>query len=98
MIDPHDFARKQLELTGEFGKYLLDHPEVDGCLPEGAYVYFNIVGETAFNQYSQELAKRRQDAGVPVICVRVKGLAPPQGSRLIEPVVEPAPAGSRSTG
>jgi hypothetical protein len=52
------FAQKQLELTAEFGKYVFDHPEVDERLPDGAYVYFEIAGESEFNVYSRSLAKR----------------------------------------
>ena len=93
MIDPHDFAQRQLELTAEFGKYVFDHPEVDERLPNGAYVYFEVAGELEFNDYSLSLAERQQrQNGAPVILVRIQGLAPPQGSRLIEPVIEPAPA------
>ena len=93
MIDPHDFAEKQLELTAEFGKYVFDHPEVDEQLPEGAYVYFEVAGEPEFNEYSRSLAGRqRQESGAPVVLVRIQGLEPPQGSRLIAPVIEPAPA------
>jgi hypothetical protein len=89
MIDPHDFARRQLELTAEFGKYLFDHSEMDERLAQGAYVYFHIDDEPEFNQYSRELAERRQrEEGVATVLVRVKGLAPPQGSRLIDPVIE----------
>lgn len=90
MIDPHQFARKQFELTAEFGKFVFDHPEVDERLPDGAYVYFEVAGEAEFNQYSRALAERqRQEDGTPVVLVRIKGLAPPQGSRLIDPVIEP---------
>ena len=93
MIDPHDFAQKQLELTGEFGKYLFDHPEVDDSLPEGAYVYFEVAGEPEFNQYTLSLAeKQRRETGAPIVRVRIQGLAPPQRSRLIAPVIEPTPA------
>jgi len=92
MIDLHDFAKKQLELTAEFGKYVFDHPEVDEQLPDGAYVYFEVAGEPEFNEYSCSLAGRqREDGGVPVVLVRIQGLAPPQGSRLIAPVIERAP-------
>jgi Family of unknown function (DUF5647) len=92
MIDPHQFAQKQLELTAEFGKYVFAHPEADDLLPEGAFVYFEIEGEPEFSEYSRELAvKQRHEEGVPVVLVRVKGLAPPQVSRLIDPVIEPAP-------
>jgi hypothetical protein len=91
MIDSREFAQKQFELAAEFGKLVFDHPEIDERLPEGAFVYFEIAGEPEFNHYSRELADRQQrEEGVPVVVVRVKGLAPSQGSRLIEPVIEPA--------
>ena len=90
MIDPPEFAQKQLELTGEFGKYVIDHPEADDLLPPESYIYFEIAGEEEFNRFSRELAEKRlRETGPPIICVRVKGLAPPQGSRLIDPVIEP---------
>jgi len=91
MIDAHDFAQKQLELTAEFGKYLFDHPEVDERLAEGAYVYFEIAGEADFNEYSRSLAQhQRREHGAPIVLVRIQGLAPRQGSRLLQPVIEPA--------
>ncbi len=93
MIDRHAFADKQLELTAEFGKFIFDHPEVDDQLPDGAYIYFQIDGEDEFNRYSRELAERHsREERVPVVLVRAKGLAPLQGSRLIDPVIEPASA------
>jgi hypothetical protein len=82
-----------LELAGEFGKFVFEHPEIDERLPDGAFVYFEIAGEPEFNRYSRELAERQRiEEGVPVVLVRVKALAPPQGSRLIEPVIEPVSA------
>jgi len=89
MSDPREFAKKQFELAAEFGKYVFAHPEVDERLPDGAFVYFEIEGEPDFRQYSKELAaKQRREEGVPVVLVHVKGLAPPQQSRLIDPVIE----------
>jgi hypothetical protein len=86
MIDPQSFADRQMELTAEFARYVLQHPEVDAALPEDAYVYFEVEGETEFNDYSRQLAERHQRQETrETVCVRVKGLAPPQGSRLIEP-------------
>ncbi len=76
-----------------FGKYLFDHPELQERLADGAFVYFEVAGEADFNQYSRELADARQrQHGTPVVLVRVKRLAPPQGSRLIDPVVNPVSA------
>jgi hypothetical protein len=93
MISPFDFARKQMELTSEFGQYVVDHPEVDELLPERSHIYFQVAGEDEFNRYSRELAERqRRQEGLPTVLVRIQGLAPPQGSRLIDPVIEPSPA------
>ena len=89
MIDPHKFSQKQLELTAEFGKFVFDHPEVDEQIPNGAYVFFDIEGEPEFNRYSRQLANEQRQEGVPVVVVRTRGLAPRQGSRLIEPVIAP---------
>lgn len=92
MIDPHQFSERQFELTAEFGKYLFEHPELDEQMPDGAYVCFEIAGETDFNRYSRELAERQcQEEQVPVVVVRIKGLVPPQNSRLIDPVIEAMP-------
>lgn len=91
MIATHDFARRQMELTAEFAQYIVENPEVDERLPERSYIYFAVAGEDAFNQYSRELAMRQlREEGLPIVCVRTKGLAPPHGSRLIDPVIEPA--------
>lgn len=93
MIERHEFTQKQFELTAEFGKFVFEHPDVDERLPDGAFVYFQIEGENEFNQYSRQLAERQQrEEGVPAVLVRVKGLPPPQGSRLIDPVIEQPPA------
>lgn len=90
MIDPHDFSHKQFELLAEFGKYVIDHPEVDERLPDSAYIFFEIADEPAFNRYSRLLAEQqREREGLPIVCVRAAGLAPPQRSRLIDPVIDP---------
>jgi hypothetical protein len=93
MMSPFDFAKKQMELTAEFAQYVVDHAEVDDLLPPQSFIYFEVAGEEEFNRYSRELAdKQLREEGLPLVCVRIKGLAPPHGSRLIDPVIEPAPA------
>lgn len=92
-MNPFDFAKKQMELTAEFAQYVVDHPEVDDLLPPQSFIYFEVAGEVGFNRYSRELAdKQLREEGLPLVCVRIKGLAPPHGSRLIDPVIERAPA------
>ena len=92
-MNAEQFADKQMELAAEFAQYVADHPEVDQVLPEKSHIYFEIEGEPEFNRTSRELAecKRRQE-GVPLVLVRIKGTATPQGSRLIDPVIEPVAA------
>jgi hypothetical protein len=93
MINPQEFADKQLELTAEFGKYVIDHAEVDAVLPAESHVYFEIAGEEEFNRYSRQLAEKQlAEQGLPLVCVKIKGLAPAQGSRLIDPIIEPISA------
>jgi len=93
MMSSYDFARIQMELATEFAQYVVDHPEVDERLPEQSYIYFEVAGENDFNRYSRELAHwQHHEEGLPIVCVHIQGLAPRQGSRLINPVIEPAPA------
>ena len=88
-MDVHDFSQRQAELMSEFARYVVDHPEVDASLPEHSYIYFEVAGEHEFNRYSRELAENHhRKERVPTVLVRIKGLAPPRGSRLIEPVIE----------
>jgi hypothetical protein len=78
MTDPHEFAMKQLEFAGEFGKYVMDHTEVDDVLPPASHNFFEVAGEEEFNCYSRELAgKQLREEGLPIVCVKIKGLAPP---------------------
>jgi hypothetical protein len=92
MIDAAQFADKQLELAAEFGKFVFDHPEMDDLLRGAPVVYFQIDGEPEFNAHSRELAEQKRRTGGAVLLVRTRGLAPLQGSRLIDPVVEPLDA------
>ncbi len=93
MIDPDTFARRQSELHAEFARYVLDHPEIDEQLPEDAHIYFEVAGDEPFNEYSRSLAMRRErEEGVKIVCIRVKGLAPKQGSRLLDPQITATPS------
>jgi hypothetical protein len=93
MIDPEEFAQRQTELTAEFAKYVLENPDIDDALPEDSYIYFQVDGQPEFNQYSRELAERRErEDETETVCVHVKGLAPPQGSRLVDPHIVRSPS------
>ena len=90
MKDTRKFDQKIFDLTAELGLFVFDHPEVLDRIPDNAHVFFEVAGEAEFNRYSRKLAQRqRQEEDGPVVFVRIKGLAPRQGSRLIDPVIEP---------
>ena len=92
MIDPEEFAQRQAELAVEFAKYVLENPDIDAALPEESYIYFLVDGQPGFNQYSQSLAeRRRREDEMVTVCVHIKGLAPPQGSRLVDPQIVRSP-------
>jgi len=88
-MDAYEFSRRQAELTAEFARYVVDHPEIDASLPERSFIYFELAGEHEFKRDSRELGgNHHRQERVSTGLVRIKGLAPPQGSRLIEPVIE----------
>ena len=87
------FADRQFELAEQFAQFIAEHPEVDKLLAEKSHVCFQIVGDAEFNRMSREIAQRQvQEDGTKIVTVTIKGLSPVQGSRLIDPVIESAPA------
>lgn len=80
---------KNLELSSEFSKYLLDCPELEKQIPEGAQIVFLVESDPELTRRNQELARDYRKNGQPVVFVRVKGVRP-EHSRLIEPRLEKA--------
>ena len=87
-MNKKELFEKNLELTLEFSRYVLEHPEVARRIPKDAIVVI-------LPEYDQELAEEnlkiveaRREENQPMIVVRVKKLAPPRKSRLVEPTLE----------
>ena len=83
------FFERNLELSTEFSKYLLSHPEIERQIPEGAQVVFQLETDAELNRWNLEMAKKQKDQGQAVVMVRIKGLRP-EMSRLIEPRLDNA--------
>ena len=81
-----ELAKKNLELSFEFSRFVLAHPEVDAKIPEDALVMFEVSDDPELTRYNRTLATRNKEAHQPVVLVRIKGLAP---TRLLEPTVTP---------
>ena len=84
-----NYFEKNLELSTEFSKYLLAHPELESQIPEGAQIVFLVESDPVLSRKNLELAKQQQAQKQPVLFVHVKGLRP-ELSRLIEPRLEKA--------
>ena len=85
-----EYVDRLLELSAEFGKLVAADERLASRIPPGAVIIFQIGTDTEFNRRAMALAKERRtrEPAVPVMVVRVDGLAPPT-SRLINPHLEP---------
>jgi hypothetical protein len=84
-----EYFHKNLELSTEFSKHLLAHPELETEIPEDAQIVFLDDSDPVLTQKNLDLAKLQKETGQPLVFVHVKGLRP-EASRLIEPHLEKA--------
>ena len=86
MTGQKDFYKNLLYST-EFSKYVLEHPEIESKIPEGAQIFFLVDSDPRLTRKNLQTAKQQKKEGHSVILVHVKGLRA-ETSRLIEPQVE----------
>lgn len=84
MKNERELAQKNIEMSFEFSRYVLAHPELDEVIPDNAMILFQVENDPAVTRYNKELAKRHKESNQPMIVVKIKGLAP---SRLIKPTL-----------
>ena len=89
MRNDTELAKKNTELSFEFSRYVLAHPELDEKIPEGALVVFEVADDPELTAFNRSLTQRTKAMGQPVVLVWLKGLAP---TRLLEPTVTLVPA------
>jgi hypothetical protein len=80
-----EFFDRVLEVSTEFDKYVLSHPEVAEKIPPDALVVFILKDEPEFNQRAIELAHQKRASGQPIVKVEVERLLPLFESRLVNP-------------
>ena len=78
-------AYKNIVLNTEFNKYLVEHPEVADKIPNNALVVILPDDDPALCRKNLSLARRHREKDQAVVQVRVKKLAPPPKSRLVQP-------------
>jgi hypothetical protein len=79
-----EFFEKNLVLTTEFDRYILEHPEVAEQIPLNAQIVLLPKDDPEICQRNREVATARREPGQPVVYVRIEKLAP-QISRLVNP-------------
>ena len=87
-MNKKELFEKNLELTTEFSKYVLEHPEVSSRIPKDAIVVILPEYDQKLAEENLKIAKARREKNQPMVLVRVKKLAPERKSRLVKPTVE----------
>ena len=86
-MNKEEMVRKNIELSSEFGKFMLDNPELAEKIPQEAVIVFIDESDPELTRYNLSLATQAEKEGRPIIKVRIKGLAP-ETTRLLEPKLE----------
>jgi hypothetical protein len=78
-----DFFMKNSELSMEFSRYVLEHPEIDDILTEDKVVIFLPEFDPELKDFNLRMAKEIETEGGKVLYVKVKQLSPKVTSRLV---------------
>jgi len=78
-----EFFTRNSELSIEFSKYVLEHPEMDDLLTEEMVVVFLPQFDAELRDFNLRIAKEIESQGGKVLYVKVKQMAPKISSRLI---------------
>lgn len=77
------FFMKNSELSMEFSKYVLEHPEIDEVLTEEKLIIFLPKFDHELKEFNLIMAKEIEAGGGKVLYVRMKQLTPKVSSRLV---------------
>ena len=78
-----DFFMRNSELSMEFSKYVLEHPEMDEILTEEKVIVFLPEFDPELREFNLDMAKEIEAEGGKVLYVKVKQLSPKISSRLM---------------
>ncbi len=83
-----ELVEKNLELSFEFTRYLVDHPELEERIPKGAQVVLLPDYDEDLKRFNLKNSQGRREKDQPVIYVRIKKLAARRSSRLVGTTIE----------
>jgi len=87
-MNKKELFEKNLVLTTEFSRYVIEHPEIAKRMPKDAIVVILPEYDQKLAEENLKMVKLRREKNQPMVLVRVKKLAPERRSRLIKPAVE----------
>jgi len=79
----NDFFTRNSELSIEFSKYVLEHPEIDDLLTEETVVIFLPEFDAELRDFNLKMANEIESEGGKVLYVTLKQIAPKISSRLM---------------
>jgi Family of unknown function (DUF5647) len=79
----NQFFDRNSELSIEFSKYVLDHPEMDDLFSEETIVIFLPEFDLQLRDFNLKIAKEIESEGGKLLYVKVKQMAHKVSSRLI---------------
>lgn len=82
-IIDEDFFMKNSELSMEFSRYVLEHPEMDDMLTEDKVVIFLPEFDSELKEFNLNIAKEIEAEGGKVLYIKVKQMSPKITSRLV---------------
>ena len=82
-----ELVGKNLILTAEFDRYLLEHPESSESISPNAQIVLLPEDDPELSRRNLELSEAQREPGQPVVYVRIEKLLPPL-SRLVNPRIE----------
>ena len=86
MMTEEEIFEKNLILSTEFDRYVLEHPEFAEKIPLNAQVVLLPEDDEELRKKNLEIAKTQREPGQPVIYVQIEKVAP-QMSRLVNPIL-----------
>jgi hypothetical protein len=78
-----EFFEKNNELSIEFSKYVLEHPEMEDLLSEERIIIFLLEFDSDLRDFNTKMGRDIEGEGGKVLYVKMKRLSPKISSRLI---------------
>ena len=86
MMTEEEIFSKNLILTTEFDRYVLEHPDFAEKIPKNAQIVLLPEDDLELRQKNIEIAEAQRELDQPVVYVEIERVAP-QMSRLVNPVL-----------